>query len=696
MPANYAFLAADAGVRSFSVTLKTKGVQSITATDTVTSTITGTQTAISVNAAAASQLKVTGYPAGPVAGTSNFVVVTAADAYGNTANSYVGTVGITTSDPAAILPANYTFVPADAGVHSLAVTYKTTGTRTLTATDTVTSSILGSQTGIVVAPGSASLIVASGYPSNVVAGVSNNISVTVKDAYGNIATNYVGTVRITSTDSIAVLPVNYTFVTGDAGVRSFAVTLKTSGTRSLIATDTVASSVTGTQAGIVVAPAAASSYTLQGYSTPASAGVSNSMTVVAYDPYGNIATGYLGTLRFTSTDASATLPANYTFIAGDAGTKVFSVALNTRGVQSITVTDTVTSTITATQSGILIKYYFLYSANAGNGTVSVRKITMSTGALVGSTNTAVGTAPYYLAATSDGKFLYISDYSNGRLYPYTIDPATGAITAIAGGSVTTSGPAGVTIDPTNKFLYVTNSSTNKVSGYTINATTGILTAMAGSPYTAGTGATFAVTDPTGKFLYVANPTANTISGYSINSTTGVLTALAGFPKTTGTGPQWLAFHPSGSFLYVDNYGGNQIAAYTVNSTTGDLTLAGNVTSSYPQSVVVSQGAGDYLYLANGRPSSTSPNTVTAFAINPTAGTLTSVTASPAGPYSTGASTRPDCVVIDPTGKYLYTSNYGTNTVTGFVVNSTNGTLTSVSGGPFAVSTRPSQIIVVEE
>ena len=55
----------------------------------------------------------------------------------------------------------------------------------------------------------------------------------------------------------AVLPANYTFVSGDNGVHTFSVTLNTVGTRSITATDTVTASITGTQSGIVVNPAAA-------------------------------------------------------------------------------------------------------------------------------------------------------------------------------------------------------------------------------------------------------------------------------------------------------------------------------------------------------------------------------------------------------------------------------------------------------
>jgi hypothetical protein len=70
-----------------------------------------------------------------------------------------------------------------------------------------------------------------------------------------------------------------------------------------------------------------------------------SVTVTALDAYGNVATGYLGRVHFTSTDHKGTMPPDYTFLAADAGVHVFTAILRTNGTQTITVTDTVTASI---------------------------------------------------------------------------------------------------------------------------------------------------------------------------------------------------------------------------------------------------------------------------------------------------------------------------------------------------------------
>jgi hypothetical protein len=71
--------------------------------------------------------------------------------------------------------------------------------------------------------------------------------------------------------------------------------------------------------------------------------------VTANDPAYNLATGYRGTVHFTSTDPSATLPSDYTFTAGDNGAHAFSIAMQTAGEQTITMTDLADAKITATR-----------------------------------------------------------------------------------------------------------------------------------------------------------------------------------------------------------------------------------------------------------------------------------------------------------------------------------------------------------
>src|SRR5262249_34918017 len=122
--------------------------------------------------------------------------------------------------------------------------------------------------------------------------------------------------------------------------------LKTAGTRSLTATDTANAALTGTQS-VTVTPAAASRLILSAPAT-VNAGARFSLTVTVVDAYGNVATGYRGTITFRSSDSTADLPNNYTFKAADQGVHTFNgLKLRRRGTQTITVTDTLNSSLTA-------------------------------------------------------------------------------------------------------------------------------------------------------------------------------------------------------------------------------------------------------------------------------------------------------------------------------------------------------------
>src|SRR5207342_2943170 len=115
---------------------------------------------------------------------------------------YTGTVHFTSNDGAATLPGDYTFTGGDAGVHTFsnAYTLKTAGSRTVTATDTVTGSITGTSASITVSPAATSALVLSGTPASVTAGNAASVTVTAKDAFGNTTPTYTGTIAFSSSD----------------------------------------------------------------------------------------------------------------------------------------------------------------------------------------------------------------------------------------------------------------------------------------------------------------------------------------------------------------------------------------------------------------------------------------------------------------------------------------------------------------
>jgi hypothetical protein len=337
------------GVGYAQVVLRTLGQQTITATDVNNPAISGTSPPIDVTPGPAVKFTLSS-PSSATAGQSFTFSLSAEDAYGNTATGYLGTVHFTSSDPHASLPADATL---SNGSGTFSATLRTAGNQTLTATDTTTSSVTATSGPIAVAAARVTHFAVAA-PSSATAGHAFNLTVTALDQFDNTATGYAGKVHFTSTDGAATLPADATLTNG---VGSFGATLKTAGKQTITAADAAAGAITGTSGSIAVSAAAADHFTL---SAPASAtaGTPISFKVSAFDPYGNQATGYAGTVHFSSTDSAATLPADASLSGGSA---TFSATFNTAGNQTITATDKLNPALSATSAAVAV------AAKAGSG-----------------------------------------------------------------------------------------------------------------------------------------------------------------------------------------------------------------------------------------------------------------------------------------------------------------------------------------
>src|SRR5439155_648282 len=180
------------------------------------------------------------------AGTSYSVTVNAVDANWNLVSTVTDTVGLTSTDANAALPANTALV---AGTRSLSLTNKTVGTWTLTATD-ITDGFKTANTsppitvnagavtklqilvpGETAAPGTGSG--KTGSPTVQTAGAAFSVTVNAVDANWNLV-NTNDTVAISSSDTNATLPAVAALT---AGTQTFSVTLNTGGTATITATD---------------------------------------------------------------------------------------------------------------------------------------------------------------------------------------------------------------------------------------------------------------------------------------------------------------------------------------------------------------------------------------------------------------------------------------------------------------------------
>jgi hypothetical protein len=235
------------GTGTFSATLKTAGGQTITATDTITGSITGTSSSINVSAAAATHFSVTA-PATATTGTAFNFTVTALD-YWNNVTSYRRTVYFTSSDDQAVLPAGSTLTN---GTGTFSATMKTVGSQTITAF-AGPSSIGGTSNSINVTGPSATHFSLTA-PASATVGTAFDITVTALDASNNVAASYTGTVHFTSTDAQAMLPANSTLTNGTG---TFSATMKTVGSQTITATDTATVSITGSSSSINVSASTA-------------------------------------------------------------------------------------------------------------------------------------------------------------------------------------------------------------------------------------------------------------------------------------------------------------------------------------------------------------------------------------------------------------------------------------------------------
>jgi hypothetical protein len=179
-----------------------------------------------------------------------------------------------------------------------------------------------------------------------VAGTPFDVTVTALDAFGNIDSNYQGTVTFSSSDAYpGVLPADYTFTSGDQGTHTFSggVTLFIAGAQRLTAQATADRSLTGnTTLAVVAAPASQLLITAPGNAV---SGTPLDVILTALDPYANVDMNYGGTVTWTSsdTDLGVLLPADYTFQPTDNGMVTFpaGVTLITLGNQTLTATNTV-------------------------------------------------------------------------------------------------------------------------------------------------------------------------------------------------------------------------------------------------------------------------------------------------------------------------------------------------------------------
>ncbi len=277
----------------------------------------------------------------PAAGTSFNITVTALGQTGQTASSYNGTLHFASSDPQAVLPAASMLTNV---MGTFPATLKTAGPQTITVTDT--NSLSGVSTSIVVSPGATSHFSVTG-PTAASATLLFTFTVTAFDAYNNIATNYAGLVHFSSSDAQAMLPANSGLTNGTG---TFPAALKTVANSTITVADSATPSITGSSGSINVVSNAATHFAV---AVPGNATTRSSFgfAVTAQDALNNTSAGYSGSVKFTSTDSQAHLPASSALTNG---TGNFAAIFENSGPQMITASDTVQPSLIGASSSIAV------------------------------------------------------------------------------------------------------------------------------------------------------------------------------------------------------------------------------------------------------------------------------------------------------------------------------------------------------
>lgn len=198
---------------------------------------------------------------------------------------------------------------------------------------------------------------------------------------------------------------------------------------------------------------------------------------------------------------------------------------------------------------------FLYTANNGS-TVSGFSIDPRSGALTPVPGSPFATAEAMaIAIDPAGKFAFVASLNSADVLAFTIDHGTGTLSPVPGSPFSTGcSPGGgspwpitcsstdLTVDTSGAFLYVTSGSLNTIAGFSIDPATGALTALTGSPF-ATAPAPFGIA-ARGAFVYVGyNSAVTSVATFAVNATSGELTQVNTVTASTGDGAYDFAFGP---------------------------------------------------------------------------------------------------------------------------------------------------------
>lgn len=301
-----------------------------------------------------------------------------------------------------------------------------------------------------------------------------------------------------------------------------------------------------------------------------------------------------------------------------------------------------------------------------------------------------------LAAGHD-YLVYVGTYTGPKskgIYVYRMNNATGELKEV-GLAAETPSPSFLAISPNNRFLYSVNEidtfggkKSGAVTAFSIDRESGKLTQINQQP-SVGDGPCHLIVDKTGKNVLVANYGGGSVAVLPVDKE-GKLSPASAFIQHKGSGvnaerqstphAHSINLDASNSRAFVADLGLDKVLVYKFDAVNGSLA------PNDPPSVSLAPGSGPrhFAWHPKGRNAyviNEMKSTVTAFSYDSSKGALTelqTLSTLPAG-YTGNTSTAE--VRVHPSGKFLYGSNRGHDSIAVFAIDQKTGTLTHIENTP---------------
>jgi len=322
--------------------------------------------------------------------------------------------------------------------------------------------------------------------------------------------------------------------------------------------------------------------------------------------------------------------------------------------------------------------------------IYVYKLTAATGKLTPMGLAAESDNPGFLAIGPTHRYLYavneIGDYQGkktGSVSAFSINHITGKLTLL---NIVDSGGAGPThlvVDKTGKYVLVANYGAGSVALFPILANGHLGKARAILPHTGhsinpqrqeGPHAHSIYVSPDNRFVVSADLGTDQVYVYRFDASTGTLEPNQPPYATVapGSGPRHSAFDPHGPFGYVIQEMASTITAFAYDAARGQLnpvqtvsTLPADYKGSSTCAEVEISPSGKFLYGSN-----RGHDSIAVFAIDPVKGTLTPIE------YDSTQGKTPRSFALDPTGHYLIAADQDSDSLVVFQIDPTTGRLTA--------------------